>query len=140
MSGWLLDAAAGVAALVLLYGVFVAGLALAGRRSSARAIARFVPDCVVLFERLLRDPQVPRSSKILLGGLILYLLTPIDLVPDFIPVAGQLDDVLIVGFALRRLLRSVDESLVASHWPGPPSSLDLVLRFAGRHPSVMVGR
>ena len=140
MSGWLLDVAAGVVVLALLYGAFVAGLALAGRGSSARAIARFVPDCVVLFERLLRDPQVPRSSKLLLGGVVVYLLTPIDLVPDFIPVAGQLDDALIVGLALRRVLRSVDESLVASHWPGPPSSLDLVLRFAGRRPAVAVGR
>jgi hypothetical protein len=62
----------------------------AGR--GARAAAAFVPDCVVLFKRLLSDPRVPRRKKLVLAALIPYLLMPFDLVPDFIPVAGYLDD------------------------------------------------
>ena len=60
-----------------------------------------------------------------------YLAMPFDLVPDFMPVAGQLDDVLVVAFVLRRFLRSGGEPLVREHWPGPEQSLRLVLRAAG---------
>ena len=97
----------------------------------ARAVARFVPDCVVLLARLARDPRVPRRRKLLLLALVAYLALPFDLVPDFIPVAGQLDDVLVVAFVLRRFLRSGGEPLVREHWPGPEQSLRLVLRAAG---------
>jgi uncharacterized membrane protein YkvA (DUF1232 family) len=64
---------------------------------SARGWAGFIPDCVIFFKRLLGDPMVPRGSKFWLGGLILYLAMPIDLVPDFVPIAGQLDDAIIVA-------------------------------------------
>jgi uncharacterized membrane protein YkvA (DUF1232 family) len=115
-----------------LYAVFVAVLVLAGRREGARAAAAFVPDCVVLFRRLLSDPRVPRRKKLVLAALIPYLLMPFDLVPDFIPVAGYLDDAVIVAFALRYVLRGSGPDLIAAHWPGPPASLKLVLRFAGQ--------
>ena len=115
-----------------LYAVFVAVLVLAGRREGARAAAAFVPDCVVLFKRLLSDPRVPRRKKLVLAALIPYLLMPFDLVPDFIPVAGYLDDAVIVAFALRYVLRGSGPDLIAAHWPGPPASLKLVLRFAGQ--------
>ena len=80
---------AGVAVTLLVYGAFIAALVAAGRREDARALAGFVPDCVVLFRRLLADARVPRSRKLVLWGLIAYLALPIDVVPDFIPVAGQ---------------------------------------------------
>ena len=115
-----------------LYAVFVAVLVLAGRREGAGAAAAFVPDCVVLFRRLLSDPRVPRRKKLVLAALIPYLLMPFDLVPDFIPVAGYLDDAVIVAFALRYVLRGSGPDLIAAHWPGPPASLKLVLRFAGQ--------
>jgi uncharacterized membrane protein YkvA (DUF1232 family) len=123
-----------VAALVAvsLYAVFVALLVVAGRREGARAAAAFVPDCVVLFKRLLSDPRVPRHKKLILAALIPYLLMPFDLVPDFIPVAGYLDDAVIVAFALRYVLRGSGTDLITAHWPGPPASLNLVLRFAGQ--------
>ena len=126
-----------VAALVAasVYAVFVAVLVVAGRREGARAAAAFVPDCVVLFKRLLSDPRVPRRRKLVLAALIPYLLMPFDLVPDFIPVAGYLDDAVIVAFALRYVLRGSGRDLISAHWPGPPASLNLVLRFAGQVPA-----
>src|SRR5438067_1700157 len=102
-----------------------------GRRTDARALAGFVPDCVVLFGRLIRDPRVPRRSKLLVAALIPYLALPFDLIPDFIPVVGQLDDALLVAFVLRRVVRRTDPELVRVLWPGPEGSLRLVLRLAG---------
>jgi uncharacterized membrane protein YkvA (DUF1232 family) len=119
-----------VGAFLLLYAALVLALAIAGRKESARALAGFIPDCVVLCSRLLRDARVPRRKKALIIALAGYLALPFDLVPDFIPVAGQLDDVVIVALVLRSLLRSGGEPLVREHWPGPESSLSLVLRLA----------
>jgi uncharacterized membrane protein YkvA (DUF1232 family) len=120
----------GVGAFILLYAALVLALVIAGRRESARALAGFIPDCIVLCSRLLRDQRVPRRKKALLVALAGYLALPFDLVPDFIPVAGQLDDVVVVALVLRSLLRGGGESLVREHWPGPDTSLSLVLRLA----------
>ena len=117
-----------------LYAVFIAVLVFAGRRDGARAAAAFVPDCVILFKRLLSSHDVPRRKKLVLAALIPYLLMPFDLVPDFIPVAGYLDDAVIVAFALRYVLRGDGPDLIAAHWPGPPASLNVVLRLAGHRP------
>jgi uncharacterized membrane protein YkvA (DUF1232 family) len=86
-----------------------------------------VPDCVVLFARLLRDPRLPRRHKLLVAALIPYLAMPFDLIPDFVPVLGQLDDALLVALVLRRVMRARPE-LVRQLWPGPQSSLDVVQR------------
>ncbi len=95
--------------LVALYVLFVLGLLVLGRRSDARALAGFVPDCVVLFKRLLGDRRIPRARKLWLAALMVYLASPIDLVPDFIPVAGQLDDAILVALVLRAVLRLAGE-------------------------------
>jgi uncharacterized membrane protein YkvA (DUF1232 family) len=100
---------------------------LAGRREDARAIAGFIPDCVVLFTRLLRDERLPRRQKVFVAALLPYLASPIDLIPDFIPIAGQLDDALLVALVLRRIVRS-NPRLVHELWPGPPSSLAVIMR------------
>jgi uncharacterized membrane protein YkvA (DUF1232 family) len=118
--------------LLVLYAGFVAVLAAVGRGPEARAFARFVPDCVVLFGRLLKDPGVPRSRKLLLLALIGYLAMPVDLIPDFIPVAGQLDDAILVALVLRAVLRGASADLIRQHWPGPDDSLRSVLRLAGQ--------
>jgi uncharacterized membrane protein YkvA (DUF1232 family) len=125
---WLLVAAAG---LIGLWALFVAVLLVAGRREQARALAGVVPDCLILVGRLLRDPRVPRRRKLLLATLAGYLALPFDLVPDFLPVVGQLDDVLVVALVLRVVLRGGGEPLVREHWPGPEASLRLVLRVLG---------
>jgi uncharacterized membrane protein YkvA (DUF1232 family) len=121
---------ASVAVALAVYLVFVAVLIIVGRKDTARAVARFVPDCIVLFRRLLADPRVPRRKKLVLAALIPYLALPFDLVPDFIPIAGQLDDAIIVGLVLRHFIRAGGEPLIRELWPGPEQSLALILRFA----------
>ncbi len=121
-----------LAGLLAMYLVVIVVLIAIGRRGSVRALAGFVPDCLVLFARLVRDPRVPRSQKWLLAAVLGYLAMPFDLIPDFIPVAGQLDDVAVVALALRRLIRRSGPALVREHWSGPEPSLGLLLRFAGR--------
>ncbi len=122
-------------ALVTLYCAFVGALVLMGRRKRARAWAGFVPDCVILFKRILSDRRLPTRHRLLVGVLIAYLAMPFDLIPDFIPVAGQLDDLLFVAFVLRTVLRRGGPSLIEEHWPGPEVSLRLMLRLAGRQAS-----
>jgi uncharacterized membrane protein YkvA (DUF1232 family) len=124
---WLLVSVAVVAAV---WAAFVAWLVVAGRREDARAFATFIPDCIVLVTRLARDPRVPRRRKLLLLALLGYLALPFDLVPDFIPVAGQLDDALVVALVLRSLIRSGGEPLLRDLWPGPERSLTVILRLA----------
>ena len=119
------------ACILVVYAAFVVALIVAGRRRGARDVARFIPDCIVLVRRLLGDPRVPRRHKLLLGALVGYLAFPIDLVPDFIPVAGHVDDLLVVVLALRVVLRASGSELLRKHWPGPERSLAFVLRFVG---------
>ena len=127
MSAWLWA----LLALLAVYAGLVLALVVAGRRGDARAVGGFVADCAVLFKRLAADPRVPRRQKAALVALGAYLAMPFDLVPDFIPVAGQLDDAILVALVLRRVTRAGGSRLVSEHWPGPSSSLALVLRLAG---------
>jgi len=117
-------------AAVLLYAAGVFVLVVRGRRGDARALAGFIPDCLVLFKRLIADPRVDRRRKGLLLGMVAYLASPIDLVPDFIPVAGQLDDAILAAVVLRSVLRGAGAGVVREHWPGPERSLRVVLRLA----------
>jgi len=98
--------------------------------SRARILAGFVPDCVILFRRLLGDPRVPRSTRVLLAPAVAYLAFPFDLIPDFVPVIGYLDDALVLAWALRRIVRAAGPVVVREHWPGPARSLATVLRLA----------
>ena len=121
----------GLGATLVVYAVFVAWLVACGRRADARALAGFIPDCLVLVGRLARDDRVPRRHKLLLLGLAGYLALPFDLVPDFIPVAGQLDDAIVAALVLRHLIRAGGEPLLRELWPGPEQSLAVLLRLAG---------
>ena len=117
--------------MLALYFLVVLGFIVAGRRTDARALAGFVPDCVVLFSRLLRDPRVSRKNKVLVAALIPYLALPFDLVPDFIPIAGQADDAILVGFVLRRLVRRTEPVILRELWPGPERSLAIIFKLVG---------
>jgi len=117
--------------LLAVYALLVGALIVAGRRVAARALAGFVPDCAVLFARLVRDPAVSRWRKLILVPLVAYLALPFDLVPDFIPIAGQVDDAIVVALGLRVIVAGADPELVRRHWPGPRRSLDVVLRLGG---------
>lgn len=130
MSTWSWIGVAAAVALAIYVGLLLA-LLIAGRRTDARAWAGFVPDCVILFSRLVRDGRVPRRHKLLLVVLLAYLSMPFDLIPDFIPVVGALDDAIVVAIVLRMLFRSAGPSLIREHWSGPSQSLDFMLRLAG---------
>ena len=119
-----------IVAAVALYGALVVTLIVAGRQRDARALVRLVPDCVVLFKRLLTDPRVDWWRKAVLVLVIAYVASPIDLVPDFVPIAGQLDDAILVVLAIRVLLRGGGPRLLSEHWPGPARSLEFIRRLA----------
>ena len=119
-------------ATVIVYAIFVGVLALAGRSSDARAVAGFVPDCIVLFKRMLGDSRLPRRYRAIVVALVVYLALPFDLIPDFIPVAGQFDDAIVVVLTLRAILRGGGLEMIEEHWPGPRSSLSFILKLADR--------
>jgi uncharacterized membrane protein YkvA (DUF1232 family) len=116
-------------ALVIWIGLIVLLIAL-GRRALARELAALVPNLTRLFAGLVRDPRVPLRAKLVLGATALYLAMPIDLVPDFVPIAGSLDDAIVAAFALRFVVRASSPEIVAEHWPGDPATLRRILWLA----------
>lgn len=95
-----------------------------------KALLRALPDLVRLITRMAGDPVLPRAAKIALGAAAVYLLSPVDLIPDFIPLVGYVDDVLLAAVLLDGILNWVDRSLVLKYWPGSPASLDTLARTA----------
>lgn len=120
-----------VAILVLAWLVLVLVLVLGGRRALARELATFVPNLAHLFAGLLRDPRVPKRAKVVLGLAGVYLASPLDLIPDFIPIVGSLDDAIVAAFALRYVVARTPPNTVAEHWRGDPATLRRILRLAG---------
>jgi uncharacterized membrane protein YkvA (DUF1232 family) len=114
-----------------LYAVAVGFFLAAGRREDARALAGFIPDAVVLVARLARDRRVSLPRRAALWAVVAYLALPIDLIPDFLPVAGQADDAVLLAIALRVLARGATTEMLREAWPGPDASLRLILRAAG---------
>ncbi len=95
-------------------------------RALARDLAFLVPNLVKLLSRLLRDPRVPRRSKLMLGGLVAYLASPVDIIPDAIPVVGVADDILLAVYAVNHLVEKAGEEVVLEHWDGPHDLLEMV--------------
>ena len=93
--------------------------------------ARLLPDLVGLVRRLAGDRSLPRSSRVTLAVLLAYLVFPVDLVPDFIPVLGYADDAIVVALALRRVVRLAGAGAVERHWRGSDAGLAVVRRLAG---------
>jgi uncharacterized membrane protein YkvA (DUF1232 family) len=92
---------------------------------------RLLPDVIMMLRRLAADAELPRGIRIRLGLLMAYLLLPIDLIPDFIPVLGYADDVIIVAFILRSVAHRAGTDALRQHWPGTPEGLQVVLRLVG---------
>jgi uncharacterized membrane protein YkvA (DUF1232 family) len=123
-----------ILALAISFGVWalaVATLVLAGKRVAARELAALIPNLLRLFRGLLRDPRVPRRTKLLLLLAAAWIASPVDLVPEFIPVAGPLDDAIVAALVLRRVVRAAGPQVVAEHWRGEAATLDTILKLAG---------
>ena len=118
----------GVAVAVWL--VAIVALFLAGRRLAAKELATLLPNLVRMCRTLLRDPRVPRGSKVLVGLAVVWFASPIDLIPEFIPVLGPLDDAVLAALVLRHLVKRAGRDVVADAWPGDPATLERMLRLA----------
>jgi len=105
--------------------VIVPGGRVALRRVAADA-ASTIPNMAKLLWRLLRDPRVPRRTKLVVGGAVAYAASPVDLVPDFIPVVGMADDLLVLAFAIHHIVEVAGEEVVLEHWDGSRDLLELV--------------
>ncbi len=122
--------------LLLVWLAAVAALwAVAPGESTLRGAARLVPDLVRLVRRLAADPELPRGVRVRLWLLLGYLLMPIDLVPDMIPVIGWADDLVVAALVLRSVLRASGADAVTRHWPGTDDGLRAVLALAGHRPA-----
>jgi uncharacterized membrane protein YkvA (DUF1232 family) len=92
-----------------------------------RDLAAFIPDCVTTVRRLRKDPRVPRRAKIAVIFAGIWVASPIDLIPEFIPVIGPLDDVVVVALALRYAGRQVPREVLLAAWPGEPRLIQRLL-------------
>lgn len=102
------------------------------RARTLRELALLLPQLAGLIARLAGDPRVPGRVKAILAGAALYLASPVDLIPDFIPILGYLDDVVLVAIILDGLLNYVDRAILLEQWPGTPESLERAAAAAAR--------
>jgi len=94
-----------------------------------RDLAAFIPDCVTTVRRLRKDPRVPRRAKAVIIFAGIWVASPIDLIPELIPVIGPLDDIVVVALALRYAGRQVPREVILAAWPGDTR---LIERLLGR--------
>lgn len=109
-------------------------LFLAGKRSAGRELVALLPNLVALFKGLLKDPRVPRGTKLWVGFAVAWVISPIDLIPEFVPIAGPLDDAIVAALVLRHVLKRAGREVVGDHWRGDPATLRLIMRAAGTSP------
>jgi uncharacterized membrane protein YkvA (DUF1232 family) len=132
---WWHAAVAILAGLLLIYATLVLLLWRYARRHpdtvTMRDALRLLPDLLRLIRRLAADPTVPTGVRVRLGLLIVYLASPIDLIPDFIPVLGYADDAIIIALVLRSVTKNAGPDALRRHWPGTPDGLHLVQQLAG---------
>lgn len=135
MPDWLVGVAGVIGGLVLLWVALVVYLWVQQRRAGNdvnwRDSARLAPDVARLIKRLATDTRVPRGTRVWLVALMIYLVLPIDLIPDFIPVIGYADDAIIVAVALRYAVRHAGLVAIERNWPGTPAGLRSVLVLVG---------
>ncbi|MGY2082130.1 DUF1232 domain-containing protein [Blastococcus sp. SYSU DS0539] len=101
---------------------------------TVRAALRLLPDLVRLVRSLAADRSLPRAVRLRLWLLLGYLLSPVDLVPDVVPVLGYADDVVVTAWALRSVVRRAGDDALVRHWPGEAAGLAVVRRLAGLTP------
>jgi uncharacterized membrane protein YkvA (DUF1232 family) len=132
---WLTVLIGVVGGLLVLWVLLIAALAWVSRGQADKIrmvdALRLAPDVVRLVRRLASDDQVPRKVRVGLGLLLVYLLLPIDLVPDFIPVIGYADDAVIVMLVLRYVTRQAGKDALDRHWPGTPQGLTALRAVIG---------
>jgi uncharacterized membrane protein YkvA (DUF1232 family) len=132
---WLAVLIGVVSGLLVLWLLLIAALAWVSRGQADKIrmvdALRLAPDVVRLVRRLASDDQVPRKVRVGLGLLLVYLLLPIDLVPDFIPVIGYADDAVIVMLVLRYVTRQAGKDALDRHWPGTPQGLTALRAVIG---------
>lgn len=128
-----------VCGIALLYAVFLVGLWRYARRNPGtvkmRDALRLLPDLLRVIRRLIVDRSVPGRARIRLALILVYLASPIDLVPDFIPVLGYADDILVLAWGLRALIRDAGGEPLRRNWPGTAAGLHVVEQLAGLAPS-----
>lgn len=112
--------------------VVVAVWRAAPSRATVIDVLRLLPDVLRLAAGLARDPATPRSCRMALAGLALWIASPIDLIPEFVPVIGPLDDIVVAAIILRWVGRRVGDDALRAHWAGTPEAFGLVLRLLGR--------
>ncbi|MGI8614396.1 MAG: DUF1232 domain-containing protein [Nocardioidaceae bacterium] len=123
------------AALGLAYAVLLLLLVVARPDgTSIRETLRLLPDVVRLVRRLAGDATLPRGVRLRLWLLLLYLASPIDVVPDFVPVLGYADDVVVVVLTLRGVIRRAGPEALQRHWPGTADGLATLHRVLGLRP------
>ncbi|MPY78891.1 MAG: DUF1232 domain-containing protein [Actinophytocola sp.] len=121
-----------VLVVAVVWLLLLGALAIARPRGGTlREAVRLLPDLLRLTWRVAADPATPRRTRILLGLLAVYLAMPIDLVPDFIPVLGYTDDVIVVTLVLRHVARRVGRERLRAHWPGSDEGFSAVCRVTG---------
>lgn len=119
----------GVGVAVAVWLVVVLVLMAKGSRFAARELLALIPNLVLLFRRLIRDARVPRRTKVALLIAGLWIASPIDLIPEFVPVLGPLDDVVVAALVLRAVLKRTGPTVLFEHWPGDPGTLRRILRI-----------
>ena len=90
-----------------------------------------LPNLVKLVYRLMKDSRIPRQSKLILGAILGYMVVPIDIVPDFLPVVGQADDALLLAYGIRHIIEVAGADIVLEHWDGSQDVLELVGQITG---------
>jgi uncharacterized membrane protein YkvA (DUF1232 family) len=100
----------------------------------------FLPNLVSLIGRLMKDGRVPSAEKALFGVALLYFIVPIDLIPDFFPFIGQVDDIYLIALTLMRLLSNTDSEVIRTHWRGGGDIVALIQLIAGLAPKFLPGR
>ncbi|MCB0940437.1 MAG: DUF1232 domain-containing protein [Mycobacterium sp.] len=131
-SDWWLVPVGAVAALAMVW--LLLGIALWVAKPDDVGIQdtlRLLPDVLRLLKRLATDPELPRRVRVALVMLLAFIVSPIDLIPDFIPAIGYADDVIITALVLRWVSRIAGADAMARHWPGTPDGLAAVRRLCG---------